>query len=324
MAISVADILARCELEYGGVSRWGERIPEERPGVYLVSSSPDPRDTIGNIPEYSPDMDSLSRLKELLPTVSVDGSPATERDLATRLGRFWIPDTPILYIGLAGTSLRSRVRQYYSTQIGARSPHAGGWWLKTLVQLDQLHVHYAATDKTKAMEQQLLDSFAESVSTEQRNRLFDRDRIAPFANVNVRPGLGKRHGLKNYKMPRISSNITQEQPTEKSSQVSVETATIQSTGRAADQVLTVTSQRVTANDLQTGVLRLPKGSDHAFPKKDTDFTIQFRGELMVAKYRSRSGRSSIIRLGRALLGEIATENEPMRLEVRGAHATIIE
>ena len=28
--------------------------------------------------------------------------------------------------------LRTRVRQYYTTPLGAAKPHKGGWWLKTL------------------------------------------------------------------------------------------------------------------------------------------------------------------------------------------------
>jgi len=56
---------------------------------------------------------------------------------AARIASFWLPDEPIVYIGLA-TSLRSRVSGFYRTPIGARRPHAGGWLLKTLSILDRL------------------------------------------------------------------------------------------------------------------------------------------------------------------------------------------
>lgn len=49
-----------------------------------------------------------------------------------RLATFWLPDEVVLYIGLAGASVRKRVRQYYRTPLGDKRPHAGGWWLKTL------------------------------------------------------------------------------------------------------------------------------------------------------------------------------------------------
>lgn len=324
MAISVADLLAQCELEHGGAVRWGDHLPEERPGVYFVTSSGDPFDAVGKIGEYIPSIDSLAQLKKLLPGVSVDGSPATERELAKRLGQFWIPDSSILYIGLAGTSLRRRVSQYYSTRIGARSPHSGGWWLKTLAQLDQLHVHYAATDDSKAMEQQLIYSFAMSVPIEQRHEVFDPERIAPFANVNTRPGLSKRHGLKNYKMPKTSHELLQNSPSEDWHHLPPEIELTIDAGQTTGEFLTVPSQRVSPNDLQTGVLRLPKSSEHAFPEEDTEFTIHFRDHKVVVIYRVRSGRSSTIGLGKALMGVVATANKPIFLQVRGTHATIIE
>lgn len=62
-----------------------------------------------------------------------------------RFRAFWPGDEVVAYIGLAGTSLRKRVGRYYRTPLGARRPHAGGWWLKTLTVLDDLWVHYAAT-----------------------------------------------------------------------------------------------------------------------------------------------------------------------------------
>ncbi len=136
--------------------------------------------------------------------LTVDGIPATPNLLAERLGHFWIPNEPILYIGKASTSLRTRVRQYYSTKLGARSPHAGGWWLKTLDELDQLYIHFALCHDATEREQQMLAAFADAFDPVHRKQLFDSDRVGPFANVETTTRLNKRHGLLNCKDSSIS------------------------------------------------------------------------------------------------------------------------
>ena len=67
-------------------------------------------------------------------------------ELRKRIGSFWVLDQSVLYIGKAGTSVRKRIGQYYKTPLGARSPHAGGWFLKVLANLNELFVHCAASD----------------------------------------------------------------------------------------------------------------------------------------------------------------------------------
>jgi len=70
-----------------------------------------------------------------------------------------VPDETILYIGLAGTSLRTRVRDYYKTPLGARRPHAGGWFIKSLANVNDLLVHFAPADDPCAAENAMLGSF---------------------------------------------------------------------------------------------------------------------------------------------------------------------
>ncbi len=83
-----------------------------------------------------------------------NGPPLHE--LVDRLRRFWLADEVVLYIGLASRSVRTRVGQYYKTPLGARKPHAGGWWLKTLSVLDELWVHFAATPDFSTAEESAL------------------------------------------------------------------------------------------------------------------------------------------------------------------------
>lgn len=201
MTISVGELFDKCGLHPGGVVKWGQQVPLDAPGVYVVSSTPDIHDSSGALRAYSHDPVAFEKLRQVCPSVAVDGKSATGEELAARIGAFWIPDCAVLYIGLAGTSVQKRVGQYYSTRIGQRSPHAGGWWLKTLSGLGDLFVHFAPASDPNSMETALLSAFAESVPLASVTNLHDAERVAPFANVDVRPGFRKRHGLANYKHP---------------------------------------------------------------------------------------------------------------------------
>ena len=92
--------------------------------------------------------------------------------LADRLAGFWLPDEVVLYIGRAGprkdigvSELSDRVDEYYTTPLGARSPHAGRpptedrWPI-----FDELHVHYAYRADFMKAEERMLDRFAEQLS----------------------------------------------------------------------------------------------------------------------------------------------------------------
>jgi hypothetical protein len=115
--------------------------------------------------------------------------------LAERLGAFWLPDEVVLYIGLAGQPLRRRVRQYYRTPLGERRPHAGGWWLKMLSVLSDLHVYWAASPTYASAEKEMLVAFAAGTSPTSRQALHDSARVMPFANLRGADNRIKRHGL---------------------------------------------------------------------------------------------------------------------------------
>ena len=328
MTISVSELLNHVGLVHGGVVSWGDPVPEARPGVYLVSSSADPLDSIGLIDEYSPNFDVLSQLKALIPDIAVDGLSASVEQIAQRLSQFWIPDTPILYIGLAGTSIRRRVNQYYSTKVGANSPHSGGWWLKTMTNLDDLYVHFAATIDSRAAEQRMIDTFADSVPTNVGQQLFDSERIAPFANVEVKKGRRKQHGLNNYKTakgqrPQKAKDLLEVRHLP--SHVPPPTiAAPKSSSEPNAETLRVQSQRITAKDRLGNVLRIPVGSEHVFPSEDAALLVQYRGRQIPGAWRVRYGRSSTIALGRSVMTEIGSTDRPVLLDVSGIHVTIIE
>jgi hypothetical protein len=202
MPSPVTGLLTAAGLEHAGSARWGTPAPASYPGVYLVTldESPIACDAVlGRAPI------SKARVAELLgvrPQLRLDASRPTVAKLADRLAGCWLSDETVLYIGLAGTSVERRVRQYYSTPLGARSPHAGGWFLKTLANLDDLTVHYAAAADPPAAENALLQAFVDGVDGKCSCELHDPACPYPFANLVGPTGVRKAHGITGARAPR--------------------------------------------------------------------------------------------------------------------------
>lgn len=146
----------------------------------------------------------------------MDGARPTARQLATRLGEFWFPDETILYIGLADARnrlpadghLAYRVHEYVKTRIGAKSPHAGGWPLKTLACLGEVYVHYAYCGDVELAEQRCLQRFADHVSPSTLAFLRDSVRVMPFANLEFPKCNRKAHGIERARGPLPLSSLT--------------------------------------------------------------------------------------------------------------------
>jgi hypothetical protein len=195
MPSTVEALLRSVGLEWAGAVRWGDRPQLRTPGVYLVACTPDPTD----LPAPTPAAPLSSRaLDELLDRclVTVDLQPASQTMLADRLAACWLPDEPILYIGMASRSVARRVGDYYRTRLGASRPHAGGWFVKTLATLDELWVHAASANDPRRSEQDLIGAFCAGVAPATRNTLHDPERPLPFANRFQPPGSRKRHGIR--------------------------------------------------------------------------------------------------------------------------------
>jgi hypothetical protein len=195
MPSTVNQLFASAGLRPDGVVRWGTRIPETGPGNYVVSLTEDPRSLARSRPTCPVAAGRLKALLDVRPELRLDGVRPSAEELAARLSAFWMDDEVVLYVGLAGTSLQKRAGQYYRTPLGARSPHAGGWWLKALALLDQLWVHYAATPDDAEAELAMLQHFAGAVSSASRDQLPDSGNVAPFANLRTGRGNVKAHGI---------------------------------------------------------------------------------------------------------------------------------
>lgn len=155
---TVREAFAAAGLIPEGCVPWGSAVQASGPGVYAVATTSDPDQPAGL--DVAPlDLEAVRGPLIVRPEASVDGAPATETSLSARLASMWVPGEPIIYIGLAGTSLARHIRQFCVTAIGARAPHAGGWPVKML-DGHGLWVHHATCDDAKAAERAMVDSFA--------------------------------------------------------------------------------------------------------------------------------------------------------------------
>ena len=131
--------------------KWGCPVPCMGQGIYIVSGSAKADEE--NASPVAPLFDDamIQRWIDRLPLFTLDGVKPTVESLKERLSEFWHPKENVLYIGMTTSSLQGRVSDYYYTPIGAKRPHSGGQWIKTLANLEQMHVYYAPARNQRRM-----------------------------------------------------------------------------------------------------------------------------------------------------------------------------
>jgi hypothetical protein len=196
MPTTVAEVFSAVGLAWEGVVGWGTKPATSEPGVYVVSLTKSFDICDNKLTDAPLATAEFQQWLDVCPELTLDGTRPTVRQLMDRIRRFWIPDEVILYIGLAGTSLSIRLGQYYLTPIGARRPHAGGYFLKLLSNLNQLQVHHARCPDPEFAEDGMLRRFCEHVSHDSSRALQDPLHPFPFANLEWPRGTRKAHGLR--------------------------------------------------------------------------------------------------------------------------------
>lgn len=311
MPSTVAHLFAAAGLHRDDSVLWNTAVQETGPGVYVVALTPR-ADSVVEARATCPL--SMSAIGELLATRSelrVDRVRPDANTLATRLAAFWLPDEVVLYVGLAGTSVHARVNAYYGTRIGARSPHAGGWFLKMLSVLPQLHVHFAPAHEPTLAEDRMLAAFSAQVSDAARSTLHDPDRPIPFANIEWPKRRYKRHGITGAKQPKAPrASVTAAPPAASPAPAATEAPLHQTR-----------SQRVTAADLAAGRIRIPRGAPKALlPATRQDIDITLRGERLRCRWDPRTGpdqeRSGVLAVGRRVLQALVEVDDVLDVRLR--------
>jgi hypothetical protein len=233
-------------LDPQGPVTWGTPIPERGPGVYVI-------ETPTALATAPLDETVIAGWLRRVPGLTVDGMRPTPSVLAARLASFWIPGETVVYIGLAGTSVATRVRQYYTTPLGDRRPHAGGHWLKTLANLPELRIWWAATDDPAGMEDELLNAFAASVSG-------GAGLVLPFANLETAGKVRKPHGIRGSVIRDVPSAHAPVPRVVRASPVAVASTTgssrIDTINQALARLAAEAGGRISAVDAAAGLDRL--------------------------------------------------------------------
>ena len=239
-------------------------------GIYVVSLTDHPGSVDGSLSAAPISLAAVDKLLDARPELTLDGQRPDREQLAARLAGFWFPDEVVVHIGLAGPrasrprqgEVARRVEEYYKTPLGARTPHAGGWPLKTLVSLSKLHVHYAYCRDVEIAEDASIRHFADHVSDATRERLYDPVRVMPFANLEFPKGNSKNHGIRGARAPRRSRSAqpatgTRRRQAAKSSPV----LSAPTTSATSAVVPHHPSQKVTSKDIEVGAGPHPHRGD---------------------------------------------------------------
>jgi hypothetical protein len=319
MATLVGDAFKAAGLS-GHVVRWGVSVPESQPGVYVVALS-SKENSLGDARKDAPvDIGLVKNLLRARQELLLDGKRPTATKLGERVKGFWLPDEVILYIGLAGTSLRQRVNQYYGTPLGARSPHKGGWFLKLLSNLNELWVHYSPCDDPDGAEDAMLGRFCANVSDQAKEVLFDPDHPFPFANLVWPPGVRKLHGISGATERREAS------PSKRQPSPARTPAPMRRAATTGEKVGFQT-QPVTDADLNAGRIRIPRGSTkEALPQEPGRILVSIRGEERDCSYNPRYGppeRSGVIGVGKEALNRLVRAGEKLAISVEQGRVHLI-
>jgi hypothetical protein len=304
MPSTVTGIFSAASLTVAGSTPWGTPIDESGPGVYVVALVEDPDSYAGASASAPIDHARVGALLASRPELRLDSMRPDTALLAQRLAAFWLPDEVVLYIGFAGTSVRNRVGAYYRSPLGARRPHSGGWFLKTLGGLDALWVHHAPCADPLAAEHRMLEAFSAAVIPAVTARLHDPQLPIPFANREWPQGRRKEHGITGARgpLPAVADHDR---------------------GGAGAPAVRHT-QRITAADLRDGRIRVPRATKTLLPEEPATVEIDLRGSrLRCAWDPGRGGKreqAGVLSVPREVLDALVSQDEI--LVVRGQDARI--
>ena len=206
MPTSVKNLIENFNLSPARSVKWNEIPTTEEEGVYIVSLSNNPEKNNGIHKSAPISKDLMKKWITKVDGFELDKINTFNSDkVIKRMSQFWLPDENILYIGKAskranGDGIGNRVDEYYRTDYGEKSPHAGGHWLKSLKILNELFVYYSTCENPEKVEEDMLRLFCKNVSETTKINLRDSNLPLPFANLRLKKGQDKKHGLFEMKI----------------------------------------------------------------------------------------------------------------------------
>tara|TARA_B100001173_G_C15857769_1_gene491592 strand:+ start:64 stop:684 length:621 start_codon:yes stop_codon:yes gene_type:complete len=206
MATSVNILCEKFNLSSPKRVDWNEIPPTQEEGIYIVSLSSNPEKNNGTHEKAPISEDIIKKWLTKVGGFELDKINTFDSDkVIERLSQFWLPDENILYIGKApkrsnGSGIATRVREYYNTEYGEKRPHSGGHWLKSLTILNELFVYYSVCEDSGTIEKDMMRFFCNNVSEATKSHLRDPYLPLPFANLQLKRGQIKKHGLGKMKI----------------------------------------------------------------------------------------------------------------------------
>lgn len=173
---------------------WGRALPPAGPGVFLVELA----EPLARAPI---ELTRVGKWIERVEGLELDGERAASKTLAARLGAFWLPSQPVLYVGATDVSISRRVAAMLATPLGDRRPFAGGHWLATLRMPSGTRIWWAATPAVEEYEDALLAAFDAGVPDAERAALPDPEVVLPWANLRRPTGERKSTGVRGALNP---------------------------------------------------------------------------------------------------------------------------
>lgn len=195
---SAAALLREVGLLPDGPALWGKPVRHSGPGVYLVELK-------APTPTLSVDLAAVGRWIERVPELRLDGHRPTGRELQARLGAFWLPSQPVLFVGSTAGSVSARINSLVKTVPGDRKPAGSGLWLHLLRTPGDVRVWWAATDAPEEYEDALVDAFAEGVPEAERAALHDSSVVLPWALWRSPSGARRETGIANMLLPEVKA-----------------------------------------------------------------------------------------------------------------------
>ena len=195
---SAAALLREVGLMADGPALWGKPVRHAGPGVFLVELRTP-------TPSASMDLAHIGKWLERVPDLRLDGERPVSKDLATRLGAFWLPSQPVVYIGSSAAGVAGRVSALARTIPGDQKPNWMGLWLHFLRAQDDMRTWWAGTNAPEEYEDALIEAFAAAVPATERAALPDASVVLPWAVLRTTAGARKATGIANPTLPEVKA-----------------------------------------------------------------------------------------------------------------------